>query len=203
VGDTLRRLGRMKRLLMVMAVAYLAPMVLGAILVAADVPGFRDLQIRAQTAVLQAGPIPTIGRLLGEGRLLPAIGLTFAWNFGVAACVGSIAIGVLLPLPPLIAVLRGFLIGLVFADQLRLTVPHGLLMAGTFLLEIGAYILAGALGMRLGFTVLPHRGKAPPVRERMAAFLADPPDLLPVVALLPPLGAILENAGLFLLGRLH
>jgi len=201
VGETLRRLGRMKRLLMVMAVAYLAPMVLGAILVAADVPGFRDLQIRAQTAVLQAGPIPTIGRLLGEGRLLPAVALTFAWNFGVAACIGSIAVGMLLPLPPLIAVLRGFLIGLVFADRLTFIFPHALVMGGTFLLEIGAYILAGALGMRLGFAVLPHRGKAPPVRERMAEFLADLRDLLPVVALLLFLGAIFENAGLFFLGR--
>jgi hypothetical protein len=63
--------------------------------------------------------------------------------------------------------------------------------------------MAGALGLRLGIALLPHRGKAPPVRERMAKFLAELRDVLPVVALLLLLGAIWENIGLFLLGRLH
>jgi len=192
----------MRGLLAVMAVAYLAPVVLMVSLVAADIPGMRELQMKVQAGVLQAGPIPTLARFLGEGRLLAAIALTFAWNFGVAACIGSIAIGVLFPLPPLIAVLRGFLIGLVFADRLTFTFPHALVMGGTFLLEIGAYVLAGALGMRLGLSLLPHRGKGPPFSDRIPDLLADFRLLLPLVAVLLVLGAIWENAGLFLLRRL-
>jgi len=192
----------MRGLLAVMAVAYLAPVVLMVSLVAADNPGMRELQMKVQAGVLQAGPIPTLARFLGEGRLLAAIALTFAWNFGVAACIGSIAIGVLFPLPPLIAVLRGFLIGLVFADRLTFTFPHALVMGGTFLLEIGAYVLAGALGMRLGLSLLPHRGKGPPFSDRIPDLLADFRLLLPLVAVLLVLGAIWENAGLFLLRRL-
>ncbi len=202
MSETLRRLSQMRGLLAVMAVAYLAPVVLMVSLVAADIPGMRELQMKVQAGVLQAGPIPTLARFLGEGRLLAAIALTFAWNFGVAACIGSIAIGVLFPLPPLIAVLRGFLIGLVFADRLTFTFPHALVMGGTFLLEIGAYVLAGALGMRLGLTLLPHRGKGPPFRDRIPDLLADFRLLLPLVAVLLVLGAIWENAGLFLLRRL-
>jgi len=192
----------MRGLLAVMAVAYLAPVVLMVSLVAADIPGMRELQMKVQAGVLQAGPIPTLARFLGEGRLLAAIALTFAWNFGVAACIGSIAIGVLFPLPPLIAVLRGFLIGLVFADRLTFTFPHALVMGGTFLLEIGAYVLAGALGMRLGLSLLPHRGKGPPFSDRIPDIIADFRLLLPLVAVLLVLGAIWENAGLFLLRRL-
>jgi len=201
VGETLDCLGRMRGLLAVMAVAYLAPMVLMVSLVAADVPGIRDLQHRTRSAVLQAGPIPTIGRLLGEGRLVSAIALTFAWNFGVAACIGSMVVGVLFLLPPLVGSLRGLLVGLVFAGRLELFSPHGIVMAGTFFFEIGAYVLAGALGMRLGFTLLPRRGDTPPIRDRIRELLEDFRRVFPLVALLLLLGAVWENTGLFLLAR--
>jgi hypothetical protein len=191
----------MQGLLQVMAVAYLAPMLLAANLVVAGAPGFLELQAKAEARVVQAEPIATIARLLGERRLLAAIALTFAWNFGVAACLASTAAGVLFPLPPLVGALRGFLIGVMFAGRLRLFSLHGLVMGGTFLLEIGAYILAGALGMRVGLALLPRRGEAPPLRVRLAEPLTDLRYLLPVVALLLLLGAIWENAGLFLLWR--
>lgn len=197
--ETLRRLGRMQGLLQVMAVAYLVPMLLAASLVVAGAPGFRELQADLEGRVIQAEPIATIARLLGERRLLYAVALTFAWNFGVAACLASTAVGVLFPLPPLLGLLRGFLIGVVFAGRLRLFSLHGLVMGGTFLLEIGAYVVAGALGMRIGLALLPRRGQAPLLRERLAEALADLRHLLPVVALLLLLGAIWENAGLFLL----
>ncbi len=199
--ETLRRLSRMQGLLQVMAVAYLVPMLLAASLVVAGAPGFRELQADLEGRVIQAEPIATIARLLGERRLLYAVALTFAWNFGVAACLASTAVGVLFPLPPLLGLLRGFLIGVVFAGRLRLFSLHGLVMGGTFLLEIGAYVLAGALGMRIGLALLPRRGQAPLLRERLAEALADLRHLLPVVALLLLLGAIWENAGLFLLGQ--
>ena len=199
--ETLRRLGRMQGLLQVMAVAYLVPMLLAASLVVAGAPGFRELQADLEGRVIQAEPIVTIARLLGERRLLAAIALTFAWNFGIAACLASIAIGVLFPLPPLLGLLRGFLIGVVFAGRLRLFSLYGLVMGGTFLLEIGAYVLAGALGMGVGLALLPRRGQAPLLRERLAEALADLRHLLPVVALLLLLGAIWENAGLFLLSQ--
>ncbi len=202
MSETLRRLGQMKGLLLLMAAAYLVPMSLSAMLVAADIPGVRELQVKARAAAFHTGPIPTIARSLGEGRLLAAIALTFAWNFGVAACIGSTAIGVLFPLPPLIAVLRGFLIGFVFADRLIFIFPHALVMGGTFLLEIGAYVLAGALGMRLGLVLLPPWKKTPSLRERMEGLFADFRQLLPVVAVLLLLGAIWENMGLYLLRRL-
>jgi len=201
VRETLRRLGRMQGLLQVMAVAYLVPMLLAASLVVAGAPGFRELQADLEGRVIQAEPIATIARLLGERRLLAAIALTFAWNFGIAACLASIAIGVLFPLPPLLGLLRGFLIGVVFAGRLRLFSLYGLVMGGTFLLEIGAYVLAGALGMGVGLALLPRRGQAPLLRERLAEALADLRHLLPVVALLLLLGAIWENAGLFLLSQ--
>lgn len=199
--ETLRRLSRMQGLLQVMAVAYLVPMLLAASLVVAGAPGFRELQADLEGRVIQAEPIATIARLLGERRLLYAVALTFAWNFGIAACLASTAIGVLFPLPPLLGLLRGFLIGVVFAGRLRLFSLHGLVMGGTFLLEIGAYVVAGALGMRIGLALLPRRGQAPLLRERLAEALADLRHLLPVVALLLLLGAIWENAGLFLLSQ--
>ncbi|MEK7338009.1 MAG: stage II sporulation protein M [candidate division NC10 bacterium] len=199
--ETLRRLSRMQGLLQVMAVAYLVPMLLAASLVVAGAPGFRELQADLEGRVIQAEPIVTIARLLGERRLLYAVALTFAWNFGVAACLASTAVGVLFPLPPLLGLLRGFLIGVVFAGRLRLFSLHGLVMGGTFLLEIGAYVVAGALGMRIGLALLPRRGQAPLLRERLAEALADLRHLLPVVALLLLLGAIWENAGLFLLSQ--
>lgn len=199
--ETLRRLGRMQGLLQVMAVAYLVPMLLAASLVVAGAPGFRELQADLEGRVIQAEPIATIARLLGERRLLYAVALTFAWNFGVAACLASTAVGVLFPLPPLLGLLRGFLIGVVFAGRLRLFSLHGLVMGGTFLLEIGAYVVAGALGMRIGLALLPRRGQAPLLRERLAEAFADLRHLLPVVALLLLLGAIWENAGLFLLSQ--
>lgn len=199
--ETLRRLSRMQGLLQVMAVAYLVPMLLAASLVVAGAPGFRELQADLEGRVIQAEPIATIARLLGERRLLYAVALTFAWNFGVAACLASTAVGVLFPLPPLLGLLRGFLIGVVFAGRLRLFSLHGLVMGGTFLLEIGAYVVAGALGMRIGLALLPRRGQAPLLRERLAEAFADLRHLLPVVALLLLLGAIWENAGLFLLSQ--
>ena len=201
MGETLRRLGRMQGLLQVMAAAYLVPMLLAASLVVAGVPGFREFQAQAEGRVIQAWPIATIARFHGEAHLLPAIALTFAWNFGVAACLASTAVGVLFPLPPLLGLVRGFLIGVIFAGRLRLFSLQGLVMGGTFVLEIGAYVLAGALGMRIGLALVPRRGQAPSRRERLAQALTDLRHLLPVVALLLLLGAIWENTGLFLLAR--
>lgn len=202
MGETLRRLGRMKGLLLLMTAAYLAPMFLAMVLVAADIPGVREFQMKLQAGVLHAGPIPSIARFLGERRLLAAIGLTFAWNFGVAACIGSIAIGVLFPLPPLIAVLRGLLIGFVFADRLTFVFPHILVMGGTFLFEIGAYVLAGALGVRLGLAILPPWRTELSLGERMDGLVSDFRHLFPVVAVLLLLGAIWENGGILLLQSL-
>jgi hypothetical protein len=184
-----------------MAGCYLLSTIFGSLLVSFGVDPLARFQAQALGAVAGARPIVDVLSLLGDGQVVQAVGYTFAWNFGVAAVLFSTVAGVIFFLPPIIGAWRGFLVGVIFHGQVG-SLPAATLLAGTFLLEIGAYVVAGAAGMGLGFSLLPSRAKGEDFRHRTGRAFRDILTVYPLVAGMLFCGALWEIIGIYSLWRL-
>jgi len=183
-----------------MAGCYLLSTIFGSLLVSLGVDPLARFQARALGAALGARPIADVLSLLQDGRVAQAVGYTFAWNFGVAAILFSTGVGVIFFLPPLIGAWRGFLVGILFHGQVA-SLPVTILLVGTFLLEIGAYVVAGAAGMGLGFALLPSRSSGEDFRHRTGRAFRDILTVYPLVAGMLFCGALWEIIGIYSLWR--
>lgn len=184
-----------------MAGCYLLSTLFGSLLVSFGIDPLVHFQAKALSAVAGAQPITDVLSLLREGEVARAVGYTFAWNFGVAAILFSTVAGVIFFLPPIIGAWRGFLVGILFYGQVG-SLPAATLVAGTFFLEIGAYVVAGAAGMGLGFALLPRRSRGEDFRHRTGQALRDILAVYPLVAGMLLCGALWEILGIYSLWRL-
>lgn len=192
-------LQRLRPFLLTMAGAYLVSGVLGATLVSLEIGPLVHFRARILEFLPAATPIVDVLGELRAGRVAQAIGMTFAWNFGVAAFLTSTAFGVVFFLPPMIAVWRGFLLGVLFQGQGG-SLATATLLLGTLLLEIGAYVIAGAAGMGLGWALIPW-GAGEGVKQRTRRALSDILTVYPLVAGMLLFGAVWEILGIYLLSR--
>ncbi len=184
--------------LSIMVLAYVLPMAgVGAAVRAGD-PEMLKLRQEIASHMASAGPIAAVARHMRDGRYVRATFTVFAWNFGVAALVLSfLAGGVFFALPPLVGMSRGVLLGL-FYDPSAFEGARGLVTIGTAILELPPYMIAGALGMRLGLAwLLPPRG------ERLREAWGYARWTIPLVAVLLLVAAIWEVTGLALVGPRH
>jgi hypothetical protein len=179
----------------IMVLAYVLPMaVVGAAVRAGD-PEMLKLRQEISGQMAAVGPIAAVARHMREGRYARATFTVFAWNFGVAALTLSIlAGGVFFALPPLVGVSRGVLLGL-FYDPSAFEGARGVVVIGTALLELPPYMIAGALGMRLGLAWL-----RPPRKERLREAWGHARWTIAVVAGLLLVAAVWEVMGLALVG---
>ena len=191
-------LQRLRPFLLTMAGAYLISGALGAILVSLEIELLVHFRARMLEFLPGASPIVDVLGELRAGRVAQAIGMTFAWNFGVAAFLTSTALGVVFFLPPVIAVGRGFLLGVLFQGQGG-SLATATLLLGTLLLEIGAYVIAGAAGMGLGWALIPRAGEG--IKHRARRALSDILTVYPLVGGMLLFGAVWEILGIYLLSR--
>ncbi|MFQ5881908.1 MAG: stage II sporulation protein M [Candidatus Methylomirabilales bacterium] len=193
-------LHRLRPFLLIMAGSYLLSGTLGSLLVSLQINPFIFSRIPTFEVLAGARPIVDILGKLRAGHVAQAVGYTFAWNFGVAALLTSTAAGVVFFLPPIIGAWRGFLVGVLFHGQWG-SLPVATLFLGTFLLEIGAYVIAGAAGMGFGFALLPRRS-GDGIRRRAGRALQDILTVYPLVAGMLFCGAVWEILGIYSLSRL-
>jgi hypothetical protein len=182
----------------IMVLAYVLPMaVVGAAVRAGD-PEMLKLKQEVAGHMTSVGPIAAVAGQMREGRYVRAILTIFAWNFGVAAVALSVlAGGVFFALPPVVGVSRGVLLGL-FYDPSAFEGARGVVTIGTALLELPPYMIAGALGMRLGLAWL-----LPPRKERLLEAWGHARWTIPVVAGALLVAAVWEVTGLALVGPRH
>ncbi|HEY7678054.1 MAG TPA: stage II sporulation protein M [Candidatus Methylomirabilis sp.] len=179
----------------VMVLAYILPMAAATLAVRAGDPQ----ALKARQALLErvkaAGPIAAAARQLRAGRYVRATLTVFLWNLGVGALAMSTLVGGLFfVMPPLVAAGRGVMLGLLY-DPGTFEGARGIVAVGTAVLELPTYIIAGALGMRLGLAWL-----LPPRRERLREVWEHARWSLPAVALILLLAAAWEVGGIVLVG---
>lgn len=178
---------------LIMVLAYMLPMAAVSAAVRAGDPQVLKARQEVMSRMASVGPIAAVARQLREGRYVRATLTVFVWNFGVAALAVSIlAGGVFFAVPPLVGVTRGVLLGLLY-DPSAFEGARGLVVVGTALLELPPYMIAGALGMRLGLAWL-----FPPRSERLREAWEHARWTIPAVALLLLVAAVWEVAGLAL-----
>ncbi len=178
---------------LIMVLAYMLPMAAVSAAVRAGDPQVLEARTEVMSRMASAGPIAAVARQMGEGRYVRATLTVFIWNFGVAALAISIlGGGVFFAVPPLVGVTRGVLLGLLY-DPSAFEGARGVVVIGTALLELPPYMIAGALGMRLGLAWL-----FPPRRERLREAWEHARWTIPAVALLLLVAAVWEVAGLAL-----
>ncbi len=179
----------------VMVLAYVLPMAATTVAVRAGDPQVLKVRQEVMGKVGGVGPIGTIARQFRAGQYARATLTVFLWNFVVGALAMSTLVGgVFFLLPPLVAMGRGVMLGLLY-DPAAFQGAHGVVAIGTGLLELPNYMIAGALGMRLGLAWL-----VPARRERLREVWEHARWSLPAVALLLLLAAVWEVGGLALVG---
>ena len=137
-------------------------------------------------------PLELVAANVHHGSLAAAVGITFAYNLVYGAFLSTTLTGVVLFLPALVSSFRAFYVGLAFYDNIA-GMGHLLLIAGTVILEFGAYSVSSALGTALGIEIV-RRGDVRRAARRIVRGYA-------VVAGLLLLGAVWEIAGIYLLLR--
>lgn len=179
----------------VMVLAYVLPMAAATVAVRAGDPQALKARQELLKRVGSTAPIATAAAQLRAGHHVRATLTVFLWNLGVGALAMSTLVGGLFfALPPMVAVGRGVMLGLLY-DPTALAGARGIVVIGTGLLELPTYMIAGALGMRLGLAWL-----LPPRRERLREVWDHARWSLPAVALLLLLAAIWEVGGIALVG---
>ena len=179
----------------VMVFAYVLPMAATTVAVRAGDPQVLKMRQEVMDKVGGVGPIGTIARQFRAGQYVRATLTVFLWNFVVGAFAMSTLVGgVFFLFPPLVAMGRGVMLGLLY-DPAAFEGARGVVAIGTGLLELPNYMIAGALGMRLGLAWL-----VSPRRERLREVWEHARWSLPAVALLLLLAAVWEVGGLALVG---
>ena len=180
----------------VMLLAYLVPMALTVGGLRAGEPQVLKMRQELLGKVGSVGPIATVTRQLRAGRTVRATLTVFLWNFVVGAIAMSTLVGgVFFALPPVVAMGRGVMLGLLY-DPASFEGPRGILVLITGLLELPNYMMAGALGIRLGLAWL-----LPPRRERLREVWEHAKWSIPAMGLLLFLAAVWEVGGIAFLSR--
>ena len=190
---------RMKRLIIFFAIVHVVFLFFGQWMVAKGVPAvltLREEQMKELQNLMYLKPLT--GPLASS--LLLKIGYTAFFNIVLGAFISTTVFGVVFFFPYIIAVWRGFIIGMLFygldAAPFKSTVFYG-----TFLLEFGAYSISSAIGTDIGLGLIwPGRKGTESRMEAFRASVADAKKLYFLIALILVVAAVWEIGWLHYLG---
>ncbi len=186
----------MKRLIIFFALVHLVFLFFGQWMVARGVPGvlyLREEQMRELQNLMYLKPLT--GPLATS--LFLKICYTAFFNLAFGALVSTTVFGLVFFFPYIIAVWRGFIIGMLFYG-LDATPGKTAIFYVTFLLEFGAYSISSAAGTDIGLGLIwPGRKGKESRKEALRASISDAGRLYLLVAL------ILVAAAIWEIGWLH
>jgi hypothetical protein len=190
---------RMKRLIIFFAIVHVVFLLFGQWMVAKGVPAvlvLREEQMKELQNLMYLKPLT--GPLAKS--LLLKIGYTAFFNIVLGAFISTTVLGVVFFFPYIIAVWRGFIIGVLFYG-LDATPFKSTVFYGTFLLEFGAYSISSAIGTDIGLGLIwPGRRGLKGRMEAFRASVADAKKLYFLIALILAVAAIWEIGWLHYLG---
>lgn len=196
-SESLEVAGRMKNLLIFFMAAHVVFLIFGEWTVAREFPYVIELREIQFKEIREATFLKPLTGPLADNLPLKIL-YTFSFNLVVGAFISTTVSGFLLFfLPYLIAVWRGFIIGVLFYGiDSSPVVP--VIFYGTFILEFGAYSLSSAAGTDLGLSFLiPARKGADNRKEALKRAWSDTRKLYFYVVILLFIGAVWE------MGMLH
>jgi hypothetical protein len=192
----------MKNLLILVAMIYVGSFLVGYLMAHIQMPFAEDMNMELVDSLSKQEPFTTILEYLTAGNLGMAIAITFFVNLIFAAFLTTTLPGVIPFLGAVgsvgISVFRGFIVGLAYYGVFQVSIGYTIVAIGTLMLEIGAYVFAGAAGINVSMaTVLPQRRYG--VQSRWIAFREAWKDVIKIyfiVVILLALGAIWEMTGI-------
>lgn len=202
VKESVRVAYEQKRLILFFCFTHLIFLVMGEVMVAREVPGVMRLRAEQLKAVQELIYLKPITGVLSQSLLLK-IGYTLAFNLLFGAFVSTTLFGVLFFLPYLLAVWRGFLIGMLFYGLDSGAPLNSVIFYGTVLFEFGAYSISCAIGTDLGLTLLaPGRKGAGSRVEALKIWFAGAKKLYLLIFILLLFGAVWEIGWLHFIGSI-
>lgn len=151
-----RAASKRKNLIIFFALTHLAFLALGQWMAAKGYPAVVELRAKQLEIIKDLPYLKPLTGILADSLVLKIL-YTFAFNLVVGAFLSTTVSGVVFFLPYLIAVWRGFIIGVLISD-FSLTPGMIAMFYGTFILEFGAYCLSSAVGTDMGLSfIIPER----------------------------------------------
>lgn len=153
-----------KNLIIFFACTHLAFLALGQWMALAGYPVVVELRAKQLELIQDLPYLKPLTGVLADSLALKIL-YTFAFNLLFGAFLSTTVSGVIFFLPYLIAVWRGFIIGVLISD-FSLTSGMAAMFYGTFILEFGAYSLSSAVGFDIGLSLLIPERKATDSRKK-------------------------------------
>jgi uncharacterized membrane protein SpoIIM required for sporulation len=199
LGESIDTARRMKSLIIFFAIVHVVFLFFGQWMVAKGVPGVLYLREEQLKALEQFIYIKPLTGPLATSLILKIFYTTF-FNLVFGALISTTVLGVVFFFPYIIAVWRGFIIGVLFYG-LDPSPFKSAVFYGTFLLEFTAYSISSAAGMDLGLGLIwPHRKGKETRKEAVLASISDCKKLYLLVFLILALAAAWEIGWLHYLG---
>ena len=203
LSEVVQAAKKMRSPLLFVALLYVGSYLTGWYLISIKSPIAVETVEAISGSVLTETPFTTIIESLRGGELVQAILITFLLNLISGAFLTTTLPGII-PLVGalgtiLIALIRGFVIGVVYPEILASSAVGFALGFGTLILELSAYVFSGAAGIHIALApIMPGRYG---VQSRRAAFKIawkDAARIYVIVIILLVLGAIWEMTGILL-----
>lgn len=180
-----------KNLITFFVLTHLAFLALGQWMALAGYPVVLELRAKQLELIQDLPYLKPLTGLLADSLALKIL-YTFAFNLVFGAFLSTTASGLIFFLPYLVAVWRGFIIGVLISD-FSLTPTMIAMFYGTFVLEFGAYCLSSAVGTDIGLSLaIPERKGADSRRKAFNVAVREGMHLYLFVALILFFAAIWE-----------
>ncbi|MBE7414597.1 MAG: stage II sporulation protein M [Deltaproteobacteria bacterium] len=152
LAKSLGAAGKLRNLIVFYAAVHLIFLFFGQWMVAQGYPGVIELREEQLKEIQELPYLKPLTGALAENLPLKIL-YTFSFNLVFGAFLSTTFTGLVFFLPYIVAVWRGFIIGILIAgmnaDSTMLIVFYG-----TFVLEFGAYCLSSSVGTDLGLSLI-------------------------------------------------
>lgn len=191
-----------KQILVIVTVLTILSLGIGLYFSQSDTIFVKEIKDSFMSEIESSQAISDIAMALKQKNILYAVSYTAAYNSIFGAFLTTTLIGVLFPLPILVMMERGILIGLLYGS-INGNIYYYILLIGTIILEFGAYVLSASLGVNIGLSFFwPKKFGAKSRWEAFKISCRQALEAYPLIILILVISAIWEIGGLFLLTQL-
>ncbi|MFQ6085952.1 MAG: stage II sporulation protein M [Candidatus Bathyarchaeia archaeon] len=195
---------RLRGLLLGVMLLYAGSFAVGFWMSSAQLPITVEFKETVMEAVATERPFTTVTEALEADNPFLAIALTFVTNLAIGAFASTTLPGVIPLLGGMgslvITVFRGWTVGVLYTEVFRVSPAATALSLGTLILEFGAYVLSGAVGIDISLApVFPERYGVDSRWDAFKSAWKNAAGVYVMVVILLALGALWEIGGLFLL----
>ncbi len=151
--QSFKALKETRKLILITASLYLVSFLIGYFLVHFKIPFALEARTKLNERLINEFPFNQIIKAMLEREFLKAVIYTFLNNLIIGAFISTTLLGVIFFLPILVTISRGVFLGISFYGLFE-NFTINILILVTFILEIGAYCISTAAGIKLGLSFI-------------------------------------------------